>query len=726
MPAPLEPLSRTLASLLRHRAADLGVHVRGDGFANVEEVLACSIIRRGMEAATQAGEFAGAKPMDVIRTVVEMSISKGNRRFELWEGDGSEVWIRATHKHSLANVAVAEPKAEAENAEAENGEADAQPKDWYTADAAAWPEETKARGEAAETAPVAAGDAEQGGAATLFAGSLPRDLDDASFRQLFESHGYIVSTKLFADKRFGFVTYEHQHEAEAAIYAVNGTEVNGSRIVVKVAEKKRVDGQARGDSSTRGSGLDRVDAGDEILVKSLPAEVTEDRLREVFGAYGTVVSLKILSMQGGKFTTAAAVMRMGTAEEASWLVDNVHGNIPVGLESPVMIRFAGPLKGGPGLSRQRISYATHTGEVASWMGSYGWITPHKRIDHPAAAKKDGRVYVHKKDLVNLAELPQGCEVEFYAYADASGLGAEEVKLREAAKPNPVAHTAPAGGAAREGTGRAPEAAQGDAAKWLELLGDDRCRKPVQAGPGGAGEQRAAVPAPAAATQPRSSPQEAVRAWPGAAAAPVREQHAPTPTATQQAAEPHASAAGAQASLAGNAARRGASAHSLPKTPRAVQGGAKVPLTRCTGQIRSFDPEKGFGFIVSAALDKDIFLPLTSIAGDRPEKLNGKPGEAPTGPLVEFDLELKPDGRPRAVNVAVTGPGAPADAPEELAAQLHAEGKENGDSNTTDEFPLPEEKRQELANLLKLLPADAPARVREYLSVLIYPPKNLSL
>mmetsp|Transcript_114029 Transcript_114029/g.209500 ORF Transcript_114029/g.209500 Transcript_114029/m.209500 type:complete len:900 (-) Transcript_114029:322-3021(-) len=84
-------------------------------------------------------------------------------------------------------------------------------------------------------------------------------------------------------------------------------------------------------------------------------------------------------------------------------------------------------KGGPNLARERITEDVLGGTVLEWKGSFGWIEPFEEIDHPSAAKKGGKIYVHRNDLsAGATQLEPGEMVQFHAFADASGVGAEEV------------------------------------------------------------------------------------------------------------------------------------------------------------------------------------------------------------------------------------------------------------------------------------------------------------
>jgi len=76
----------------------------------------------------------------------------------------------------------------------------------------------------------------------LYVGGLPFSVTDDQLKTLFESHGTVESAKVITDKftdqsrGFGFVEMSTQQEAEKAIQALNGTEIEGRSI--KVNESK--------------------------------------------------------------------------------------------------------------------------------------------------------------------------------------------------------------------------------------------------------------------------------------------------------------------------------------------------------------------------------------------------------------------------------------------------------------------------------------------------------
>jgi len=77
---------------------------------------------------------------------------------------------------------------------------------------------------------------------------------------------------------------------------------------------------------------------DNLFIAGLPLHMTDDQVKQIFGAYGCVVSCKVLPASGKP--DVAALVRMADPDQAKWLVDNVNQNIPLGLGGPVTVRFA--------------------------------------------------------------------------------------------------------------------------------------------------------------------------------------------------------------------------------------------------------------------------------------------------------------------------------------------------------------------------------------------------
>ena len=85
----------------------------------------------------------------------------------------------------------------------------------------------------------------------LFVGSLSWDTTDESLRQAFEAFGTVREARVILDRNtnksrgFGFVTFNDDAEAEAAIAQMNGAMLDGRTIRVNEAEERRGGGPRR-------------------------------------------------------------------------------------------------------------------------------------------------------------------------------------------------------------------------------------------------------------------------------------------------------------------------------------------------------------------------------------------------------------------------------------------------------------------------------------------------
>jgi len=78
----------------------------------------------------------------------------------------------------------------------------------------------------------------------LYVGNLTYGITDSALQQLFEAHGTVQSAQVIIDrdtgrsKGFGFVEMGSDAEAQAAIAALNGKEVEGRSLTVNEARPK--------------------------------------------------------------------------------------------------------------------------------------------------------------------------------------------------------------------------------------------------------------------------------------------------------------------------------------------------------------------------------------------------------------------------------------------------------------------------------------------------------
>merc|ERR1711872_1008291 len=110
--------------------------------------------------------------------------------------------------------------------------------------------------------------------------NLAKDITQKELYDTFSTFGTILSCKIAMDsngcsKGFGYIHFENEEHAEAAIGKINGMEILGQIVYVGhfVARSARQSGTAK----LRFNNL---------YVKSFPPETTDESLREMFQEFG--------------------------------------------------------------------------------------------------------------------------------------------------------------------------------------------------------------------------------------------------------------------------------------------------------------------------------------------------------------------------------------------------------------------------------------------------------
>jgi RNA recognition motif-containing protein len=95
----------------------------------------------------------------------------------------------------------------------------------------------------------------------LFVGNLSFNTTENDLQAAFAAHGTVVEANLMMDRMtgrsrgFAFVTYSTPEEAQKAIEAMNGAQLDNRALTVNIARPKEE--RPRGDRGDRGGGGDR-------------------------------------------------------------------------------------------------------------------------------------------------------------------------------------------------------------------------------------------------------------------------------------------------------------------------------------------------------------------------------------------------------------------------------------------------------------------------------------
>ena len=92
----------------------------------------------------------------------------------------------------------------------------------------------------------------------LYVGNLTYEVTNSALEQMFAAHGTVESAQVIMDrdtgrsKGFGFVEMKTEQEAQAAIQALNGKDVEGRALTVNEAKPREERGGSRGGGGGRG------------------------------------------------------------------------------------------------------------------------------------------------------------------------------------------------------------------------------------------------------------------------------------------------------------------------------------------------------------------------------------------------------------------------------------------------------------------------------------------
>jgi len=177
----------------------------------------------------------------------------------------------------------------------------------------------------------------------VFIGDLPGSVDDATIQRVFGQYGNIASFRVLPPSIRGqgnaIVSFSSVDEATWLVNNVNGNIPTGLSTPVTIAFKS-------GGSSKGGSkGPQAPEASETIFVGDLPAGIDDATLTRVFASYGHIKTHKVLPATA---SGTPAIITFTSVDHAKFCVENLNGNIPHGLSTPVKVSYKKPKGGGKG------------------------------------------------------------------------------------------------------------------------------------------------------------------------------------------------------------------------------------------------------------------------------------------------------------------------------------------------------------------------------------------
>ncbi|KFK41598.1 hypothetical protein AALP_AA2G149300 [Arabis alpina] len=158
------------------------------------------------------------------------------------------------------------------------------------------------------------------GKGNVFIKNLDVSIDNKALFETFSSFGTILSCKVAMDvagrsKGYGFVQFEKEEIAQAAIDKLNGMLLNDKQVFVGHFVRRQY--RSRSESGA-------VPRFTNIYVKNLPKEITDDELRKTFGKYGDISSAVVMKDQSGN-SRCFGFVNFESPEAAEVAVEKMNG-----------------------------------------------------------------------------------------------------------------------------------------------------------------------------------------------------------------------------------------------------------------------------------------------------------------------------------------------------------------------------------------------------------------
>ncbi|CAI9763616.1 unnamed protein product [Fraxinus pennsylvanica] len=166
----------------------------------------------------------------------------------------------------------------------------------------------------------------------IYVKNLAESTTDEDLKKIFGEHGAITSAVVMRDadgesKCFGFVNFENADAAAQAIEALNGKKFGEKEWYVRKAQKKSEREQEL-TSQVQNNTREIVDKyrGVILYVKNFDDSIDNDKLKELFSEFGTVVSCKILRVPS-RVSRGSGLVAFTTPEEASRALSEMNGKM---------------------------------------------------------------------------------------------------------------------------------------------------------------------------------------------------------------------------------------------------------------------------------------------------------------------------------------------------------------------------------------------------------------
>ncbi|CAF1145289.1 unnamed protein product [Adineta steineri] len=164
----------------------------------------------------------------------------------------------------------------------------------------------------------------------IFIKNFGDQFDEEKLRDLLSKYGKILDLKIESDengrsKGFGFCNFENPEEAEDAVQNLNGLTVGDKQLYVGRFQKKNEQSSEmkRKRDELRQERINKYQ-GINLYIENLDDTIDDEQLREEFSKFGTIISARIISENGG--SKGFGFVCFSTLDEATKAITEMNGS----------------------------------------------------------------------------------------------------------------------------------------------------------------------------------------------------------------------------------------------------------------------------------------------------------------------------------------------------------------------------------------------------------------
>ncbi|KAF6171005.1 hypothetical protein GIB67_028566 [Kingdonia uniflora] len=156
---------------------------------------------------------------------------------------------------------------------------------------------------------------------------------DEDLKKVFGNYGPVTSAVVMKDSNgdsrgFGFVNFKNPDDAASAVEKLNGTSVNDDKVwfVGRAQRKSEREAELKAKYQQERNGRFEKFQGANLYLKNLDDEVIDEKLKDMFSEYGTIMSCKVVLDAQGQ-SKGSGFVAFSSPEEANKAVNEMNGKM---------------------------------------------------------------------------------------------------------------------------------------------------------------------------------------------------------------------------------------------------------------------------------------------------------------------------------------------------------------------------------------------------------------